>query len=108
MWAKLSGVWTPTRMGGCGRCSGRGHHREVLDLVERAVVAEALLRPRQADDLEASSKRARFSATGTPEAVELGGDGAAADAELQPAAGEQIGGRGLLRAGSADGAAATG
>ena len=24
MWAKLSGVWTATRMGGCGRCSGRG------------------------------------------------------------------------------------
>ncbi len=75
------------------------HHREVLDLVERPVVAEAVLRPGQADDVEALREARAILRDGHPEAVELGGNGAAAHPELEAAAREDVRGGRLLRAG---------
>ena len=52
MWAKLSGECTPDADGRVRALQRPGHDREVVDLVEAAAIAEALLGPRQADDLE--------------------------------------------------------
>ncbi len=75
------------------------HHREVLDLVEPPVVAEAVLRPGQADDVEALGEAGAVLSDRDPEAVELGGNGAAAHPELEAAAREDVRGGRLLRAG---------
>ena len=72
-------------------------HLEILDLVERAVIAEAISRPRQADDVEALVEAGAVLFHGQAEAVELGGDRAPADSELEPSAGQEVGRRGLLR-----------
>src|SRR6185312_6601476 len=74
------------------------YHREILDLVERPVVAEAVLRPGQADDVEALGEARAVLSDRHPEAVELAWDGAAPDPELETATREDVGGGRLLRA----------
>ena len=76
-----------------------GRHGEVVHVVERAVVAESLLGPREPDDLQALVEARTVLRHRHAKAVELAGDGAAPHSELQPAAGEDVGGGGLLRAG---------
>jgi hypothetical protein len=75
-----------------------GTTREVVDVVEAAVIAEALLRPRQPDDVERLVEARAVVGQRHAEPVELGGNRAAADAELQPAARQQVRRRRLLGA----------
>jgi hypothetical protein len=75
------------------------HHRDVLDLVIRPVVAEPLARPGQPDDVERLAEAAPVLGHRNPEAVELARDRAAPHPELETAAGQDVGGGGLLRAG---------
>src|SRR5262245_18988581 len=75
-----------------------GHHLDVFHLVERAAIAEALARPRQADDLESLVEAGAILGDGHAKAVELAGDGAAADPEVEASPGQDVRGRGLFRA----------
>ncbi len=74
------------------------HHRDVLDLVVGAVIAEALLGPRPADDLERLVEASAVFRHGHAEAMELARNRASAHAELEATAGEQVRRRGLLGA----------
>src|SRR5262245_12041045 len=91
MCAKLSAVWTARAL------QGPRHHGDVLDLVEGAAIAEALFRPRQANDLERLVEAGAVLRERHAKPVKLAGDRAAAHPELEPAAGEHVGGRRLLR-----------
>jgi len=77
---------------------GPRHHRDVLDLIERAAVAETLAGPRQADDLERLVEARAVLRHRHPKAVELARDRAPAHAELEAAAREHVRGRRLLGA----------
>src|SRR5216683_7170261 len=55
-----------------------GHHREILHLVELTAIAEALLCPGQADDLERLIEAGAVLGHGHAESVELAGDRAPA------------------------------
>ena len=74
------------------------HHRDLFDVPERPAVAEAVARPREADDLECLVEARAVLRDVDLEAVELTRDRAAADAELEASAGEDVCRRGLLGA----------
>src|SRR5262249_1114289 len=76
---------------------GPGHHGELLDVVEPAVIAEPILRPREADDLERFVEARAVLGHGDAEAVELRRDGAAPHSELEAAPGQEIRSGYLLR-----------
>ena len=78
---------------------GPRDHRQLLDVVEGAPIAEALLRPGEADDLQRLVEARAVLGQRDPEAVELAGNGAPPHAELEPSPGEDVGDGRLLRAG---------
>ena len=80
---------------GVGPLQRLGHHGDILHVMESAAIAEALLRPRQTDDLERLVEACAVLGHGHTEAVELAGDRAPAHSEFQTPTGEQVG-RGRL------------
>src|SRR5262249_4887481 len=87
---------------------GPGHHAELLDVVEPAVIAETVPRPCEADNLKRFVKARAVLRHGNAKAVELRGDGAAPHTEIEAPAREEIRGWRPAPHSSAGGAAAGG